>query len=242
MRLARLAVLAGGLKGRRLLEIGCGCGEFLVAARHRGASVFGNDISEEACTFVTERLHIPVFHGILVNSGSAFTDKFGQMDIVVMSDLIEHAVEPLTIFESALSVLRPGGLMLILTPNGGAAADETDTAMRWVGFRVDLEHLQYFSTGTISTLANKYHCKIEHLETLGYPVLDGIDRLPVLRAPARSSWKSNLRSQLKKVMIARELVFAARSVRSAFVARNQQDARCGSYRLFTILRKVAVPD
>ncbi len=149
------------MEGKRLLDVGCGCGEFLAGARIRGASVFGNDISTEACAFVKDKLGIPVLQGPL--SGPAFIEKFGQMDMIVMSDLIEHPVDPLSTFDSALKILKPGGLLLMHTPHGGAASD-LRSAHEWIGFRVDLEHLQYLSTGTISVLASRYDCRIEHLE------------------------------------------------------------------------------
>jgi SAM-dependent methyltransferase len=228
-RLNRLATISRGLKGRSLLEIGCGCGELLVAARRRGASVFGNDISGEACSFVEKLLRIPVFGGPL--AGPAFVDRFGQMEIVVMSDLIEHPVEPLATFQSAWDVLRPGGLLLILTPNGGDAIPDRQharSATGWIGFRKDLEHLQYLSSGTISLLSRIYGCRIEHFETFGFPALDGIGRLP--GTPLGDSLKNALKVQLRKSRLARKLVRASRVFGGA-------DPRRGSYILMTILRK-----
>ena len=235
IRLNRLSALSGGLEGKRLLEIGCGCGEFLVAARRRGASVFGNDISQEACSFVSRQLHIPVFQGPL--SAAAFRAEFGPMDIVVMSDLIEHPVEPLATFESALNVLPPGGLLLIFTPNGGAASDDLRSARQWVGFRVDLEHLQYLSSATIAALASMYSCRIEHLEALGYPGLDGMDRTPAARAAAERSLKSVVKAQLRKSTFARGLVRSVRAFQDVMAGRKRDD-RCGSFHLLTILRKM----
>ena len=53
-----------------------------------------------------------------------------------------------------------------------------------MGFRVDLEHLQYFSPRTIQVLAGTWGLHIEHLETTGYPGLQGIDKLPSKNHPA----------------------------------------------------------
>ncbi|MGO9241233.1 MAG: class I SAM-dependent methyltransferase [Bryobacteraceae bacterium] len=239
IRLNRLSALSGGLEGKRLLEIGCGCGEFLVGARRRGASVFGNDISPEACSFVREQLHFPVSQGPLHDS--AFTAEFGAMDIVAMSDLIEHPVEPLRTFESALKVLKPGGLLLILTPNGGEASDDLRGAMQWVGFRVNLDHLQYLSTATILALACRYGCRIEHLETFGYPWLEGIEDPPTGTAATVRSLKSCVKARLKKIAAARKLVRAVRASRDIF-AGSQRDGRCGTYNLFAILRRMRSPE
>ncbi len=229
IRLNRLCAVSGGLRGKRLLEIGCGCGEFLVAARHRGAEVFGNDISDEACSFLTEHLSIPVFHGQLDNS--TFRKKFGSMDLVVMSDLIEHPVDPLATFASALNVLKPGGLLLILTPNGGNGSDQ------WTGFRVDLEHLQYLSSSTIAMLAGPYDCRIEHLESFGYPDLERIDRLPAGPASRCPSWRSAVKTHLRKWSFARRLRRAGRAFYQ-YSGSGPGDPRSGTYHLLAILRKM----
>lgn len=236
LRLNRLSALSGGLEGKRLLEIGCGCGELLVGASHRGALVIGNDISQESCAFVRDKLNIPVQEGPLCPE--AFRREFGQMDIVVMSDLIEHPPEPLVVWERAVAVLKPGGLLLVLTPNGGVALDSPSAASRWVGFRVDLEHLQYFSAQSIARLAAKYHCDIEHLEVFGYPELRGIDRLPNDRStPNPGSFARSLtdfvKGHLKKSTRLRKIVWMLRSRRAPPPA----DPRCGTYHLFAILRK-----
>jgi 2-polyprenyl-3-methyl-5-hydroxy-6-metoxy-1,4-benzoquinol methylase len=238
VRLNRLAALAGGLEGKRLLEIGCGCGELLAHARMRGASVFGNDISKEACEFVKEKLHIPVFQGEI--SPSTLSNEFNQMDIVVMSDLIEHLIDPLATFYSALNVLKPDGLLLIITPNGGAASDDLESATKWVGFRVDLEHLQYLSARTISVLASRNHCWIEHLEIFGYPALEGIDAFPVLNnvAVRNRSLKVAVKAELKKSKLLRRIAKAVDAIRSSELDI-RPDVGCGTYHLFTIIRRRA---
>jgi 2-polyprenyl-3-methyl-5-hydroxy-6-metoxy-1,4-benzoquinol methylase len=245
VRLNRLAALAGGLEGRRLLEIGCGCGELLTRARMRGAVVLGNDISSEACSFVQKKLGIPVFHGEF--SSMAVSAEFGHMDIVVMSDLFEHLVQPLATFHSALDILKPDGLLLILTPNGGAAARNPGTAAKWVGFRVDLEHLQYVSTGTMSVLAEKYCCQIEHLEVFGYPALEGIDVLPVssfasdhqVSEVTNRAFEGIVRSKLKKFRPLRKVIHVLRRFRSRPVAQRLScpEPSLGTYHLLAILRK-----
>jgi 2-polyprenyl-3-methyl-5-hydroxy-6-metoxy-1,4-benzoquinol methylase len=235
MRLNRLAALAGGLEGKRLLEIGCGCGELLTRARMRGASVFGNDISRESCEFVQEKLHIPVLKGEIHQE--TLQNEFRNMDIIVMSDLIEHLTDPLTTLHSALNILNPGGLLLIVTPNGGAASDDVESAAKWVGFRVDLEHLQYVSARTILVLANRNYCGIEHLEIYGYPALEGIDVFPAQEheAAANRSLKENIKGELKKSKWLRSIVQAVRANRNPAPDR-RNDPSCGTYHLLTIIR------
>jgi hypothetical protein len=100
-----------------------------------------------------------------------------------------------------------------------------------VGFRVDLEHLQYFSPRTIQVLADSWGLHIDHLETTGYPWLNGIDRLPT---------KTNGASGINLVTAAKKLVrrWASWIPQTLQIAREFREPRVrGSYHLFAILRK-----
>jgi 2-polyprenyl-3-methyl-5-hydroxy-6-metoxy-1,4-benzoquinol methylase len=233
-RLNRLQAVTGGLPGLRLLDVGCGRGEFLVAARRRGAVVVGNDISPESCAFVRERLGSPVFAGPL--AAPEFLAQYGAMDVVVMNDLLEHPAEPLALLQAALEVLRPGGWLLIWTPNGGNIARDLATGGEFIALRTDLEHLQYLSAGTVAVLAGRYDCRIEHLETWGYP-----------NPPRPEGWAprmprpGSLRSQLKRSRLARKLVRTARAAR-VYLSGGAPDPECGNYHLLTILRKAGAPE
>ncbi|MCX7015671.1 MAG: class I SAM-dependent methyltransferase, partial [Candidatus Sumerlaeota bacterium] len=163
--LQRLSVLLGGLQGKRLIEAGFGRGTFLLMARALGADVAGCDISPKACRFARKRLGLSVFESSL--GGMARQDA--SADAVAMNDFIEHSADPLADLRAACTLLKPGGLLLIRTPNGGAAGQDADSARRWTGFRVDYDHLQYLSSRTIHHLGAAAGWRIEHLETYGFP-------------------------------------------------------------------------
>jgi len=52
LKVQRLTALLGTLKGKLILEVGAGTGEFLSAVRYAGADVIANEISTEACDFL----------------------------------------------------------------------------------------------------------------------------------------------------------------------------------------------
>jgi 2-polyprenyl-3-methyl-5-hydroxy-6-metoxy-1,4-benzoquinol methylase len=82
-------------------------------------------------------------------------------------DLIEHVLEPLQYLNKATMLLNPGGIIAIFTPNASFALEESAPIL----FRVDLEHMQYFSNTTCNYVAKKLGLDIVHLENVGYPSL-----------------------------------------------------------------------
>lgn len=230
MRVLRLYALLGGLRGKRILDVGCGLGYFLVAARALGAEVLGIEVSPEACEFVGKRLGIPV----KCKPFEQCAAEVEPVDAVVMSNLIEHVKDPRQYVLAAHALLRERGVLLLHTPNGGAAGDSIATALNWVGFRVDLEHIQYFSARTMRCLARDATWQIEHLETFGFPDLRGINRPP----PAPVRQRVGLRDVLRHVPGARAVARALRAAVKEFLPE-PPDPRQGSYHLFCVLRKSA---
>ena len=224
-----LLKLHAGNDQMRILDVGCGFGRFLLEARSVGADVVGCDLSTEACDFANNELDITVHQSELHLCSSSI----GNVDAVVMRDFIEHPVEPLIDIKAAVGILKPGGLLLFYTPNGGEAGINIETARKWVGFRVDLEHLQYLSPHTVNWLSQKYDLRIERLETSGFPGLKGIDKLPKRKPRTVSS----ARETVKKIPWIRRMVKTLRVLKAEMMGNNR-DLRLGSYHLFAILRKV----
>jgi 2-polyprenyl-3-methyl-5-hydroxy-6-metoxy-1,4-benzoquinol methylase len=230
IRLQRLEALLGGLGGRRILEVGCGLGAFLVAARARGAEVIGQEVSGAACAFVREKIGVPVLHEPLESVEKAV----GAVDAVAMIDVLEHLARPKEALASVWRILPPDGLLLLWTPNGGGAGSSLRTARSWVGFRVDLDHLQYFSAATIAGLCDRGRWRIEHLETVGFPDFDGIGAESTAVGRRARIATENFGSRIPG---ARPLVRAVKAFGRELRTLGGRDPRLGTYHLFTILRK-----
>jgi len=99
--------------GGRLLDVGCGIGVFLAAARAEGWDVAGIDLSEFAAGHARERFALEVQSGTLGDRSFA-ADSF---DLVTMWDMIEHVPDPVTELREAHRVLRPDGYLFLNTPN-----------------------------------------------------------------------------------------------------------------------------
>ncbi len=110
--------------GSRLLEIGCGAGNLLLQATVPGSYPLALDLSMQALTFVRSRLREASF-GAQAPSGFACTQALGEalpfragtFDCVLLSEVIEHLEAPQVSVGEAARVLRPGGRLLVTTPN-----------------------------------------------------------------------------------------------------------------------------
>jgi SAM-dependent methyltransferase len=112
-----LATVLDGFPGQAVvLDVGCGDGSALaVAARHNQCHLFaGVDWSADALRRARE-------HGVAVLRGGVDAPGLpiasGAADVVIMSELIEHLVDPDSAIAEIRRVLRPGGALLLSTPN-----------------------------------------------------------------------------------------------------------------------------
>jgi SAM-dependent methyltransferase len=153
----------GGLAGCDLLEVGCSHGHFLQLVRAAGARVTGlePDLASRA------------FAGAL---GFPLLDELPAapaFDIVCAFQVLEHLADPDAWVAQVARALRPGGRLLLALPNGG----ESDrVGPWWIGFRVDLEHFNYFSAATLSRLLARHGLLVERDWLSGQPHLHPTER------------------------------------------------------------------
>jgi SAM-dependent methyltransferase len=109
------AILRGVAAPAVILDVGCGDGAALaVAARQNPAHRFaGIDWSADALRQAGGR-GLSVLRGSI---SSRLPVADGTADVVIMSELIEHLVDPDGAVAEVRRVLRPGGSLLLSTPN-----------------------------------------------------------------------------------------------------------------------------
>jgi 2-polyprenyl-3-methyl-5-hydroxy-6-metoxy-1,4-benzoquinol methylase len=139
-----------GLRGKRVLEIGCATGETSQAAAAAGASVVGYDFSSDALARGRTR-----YANFAFTAGTAQELPFrsGSCDAVVAFELIEHLPSPSRGILEMSRVLREGGLLVLTTPN--AARGRQLGWDLWQGFHTSFEHLCFFDARTLSVYLSR---------------------------------------------------------------------------------------
>jgi len=129
---------------RKLLDIGCGDGEFLSYAKESGWLVFGVEISKEGYEKCKEK-GIEVYNKELREIG--FKDN--SFDVVTLWDVIEHYIYPKDELKEIYRILKPGGILFISTPNHKKGRL---IGANWFGYNASYEHLSYFEGITLSKM------------------------------------------------------------------------------------------
>lgn len=129
-RLARLARLLPGVAdgailevmgldrrwGSQLLDVGCGSGRFMDQMRSLGWTTAGVEVDAVAATYARDTFGLDVREGTLLDAGYAGA----SFDVVTLSHVIEHVDDPVELLRECLRVLRPGGRIVITTPNSAS--------------------------------------------------------------------------------------------------------------------------
>lgn len=190
---------AAGAAGRgRLLEIGCGAGNFLLQASRRGFDVTGVEYSPFACERARQTLGGT--GRVLQGEIDVVAGEPGYYDVCVLCDVIEHVRRPAHFLGQVVAALRPGGLLLVVTPSTSSWSARIMRS-RWMELKP--EHLYYFSPATLTRQLSqagfegiKLHRGTKHLSLdyvaahfEKYPVAGIRAALRGARAVTPTSWR-----------------------------------------------------
>ena len=144
----------------RLLDIGCGAGLLLEAARKNGWNGHGLDVAPKSVEHVRE-LGFEVFQGELLEA--AFPSE--HFDVITASELLEHLFEPKLLVKEVARLLRPGGLFWATTPHArGLSARVLGLKWRCIW---PPEHLQLFSVRGVKRLLHDSGFREVRVNTTG---------------------------------------------------------------------------
>ncbi len=103
----------GNLKGKKILDLGCGGGFFTHIAAELGGDVLGVDYSSSAIHFAKNRYPNRQFNVADATTLQQFPDN--SFDVVLLMDVIEHIYNQDQTMKEIQRILKPHGKVLIST-------------------------------------------------------------------------------------------------------------------------------
>lgn len=103
------------VSGGRLLDVGCGSGEWLLEMRRRGWTVAGVDFDESAVKLARQE-------ALKVECGSLEEQNYPDdyFDAVTLNHVIEHVPDPVRTLAECARILKPEGKLVLFTPNNAS--------------------------------------------------------------------------------------------------------------------------
>jgi len=142
----------------RVLDVGCGSGVLLARMQALGWQVQGVETDPGAVAAARVR-GVPVQAGTLEQQ--AFPD--GHFDAVHSAHVLEHVPDPLALLRECHRVLKPGGTLVILTPNVASWGHRRFGAA-WLNLDPP-RHLVLFSMATLRAAAERSGLSVARLAT-----------------------------------------------------------------------------
>ncbi len=107
--------------GSRVLELGCGAGALCQRLADAGYDILGVDMNSEAFQAELPFRQLDLEnHNQVSEFCSEFSDDGKKFDAVVCAEVIEHVENPWQLMRDIASLVRPGGVVLLSTPNIGS--------------------------------------------------------------------------------------------------------------------------
>lgn len=119
LRLGWIRELAGELRGKEILDVGCGGGILAESMAAAGAQVTGIDLAQKSLQVA--RLH-GLESGVKVDYQAISAEDMaaqhpGRFDIVTCMEMLEHVPNPASIVSACAAMVKPGGWVFFSTLN-----------------------------------------------------------------------------------------------------------------------------
>jgi len=142
----------------RLLEIGCGTGEFLNSMANKpGWEAYGLEVNPDISEAARQKYNLNIKSGTLEQAN--YQTSF--FDAIALWDVLEHLHDPMGALQEIYRILKPDGLLVIRVPNLDSW-DANIFGKYWVGLDAP-RHLYVFDINTLSEILRQSGFQIKKM-------------------------------------------------------------------------------
>ncbi len=165
-RASIIRMLTGFTGDKTLLDIGCAYGPFLSAAADSKFNPFGTDISDDAITYVQQKLKYPAVCSVFPQIDTAEEFGIGQFDVVTMWYVIEHFKDLGSVLRKVASLVKKGGVFAFSTPSGEGISAVSDKDHFYQISPTD--HYTIWEPSRADSILRKFGFKVERIVSTGH--------------------------------------------------------------------------
>ncbi|MFL6137461.1 MAG: class I SAM-dependent methyltransferase [Frankiaceae bacterium] len=172
----RIGVVRGYARRKKVLDVGCVSHDFSFASggggnwlhdhvRKAAAECVGVDYDEAGIRQMREAGY-DVVHADITGDLTPILER-GPFDVVVAGEVIEHLPTPQALLAMAREALRPGGRLVITTPNPYSPRRQRTGALGITWENAD--HIVYAFPSGMAEMADRTGLVLEKFGTVGWP-------------------------------------------------------------------------
>jgi SAM-dependent methyltransferase len=143
----------------KVLDIGCGIGQTLAYHQSRGCEAAGIEADDNVLK-IAARYKLNITSGVF--DGSQFESSY--FDYVTLDQVAEHVMDPHALMRGVHRVLKPGGHVIITTPNPDSFGARLYGA-RWLNWHVPY-HMQFYTRRSMEILAERSGLVLTKVRTI----------------------------------------------------------------------------
>ncbi len=148
---------------KKLLDIGCGTGDFLLAAQKKNWSVVGVEPNKNAADLANKKLNS---ESKIYASLDALMNTHQKFSIITLWHVLEHVPDYDQYITKIKTLLNPNGTLIIAVPNFNSF-DAKYYKSYWAAYDVP-RHLWHFSIFSITSIFSNHQMKVINIKPLRF--------------------------------------------------------------------------
>ena len=146
----RVALIQGAMdvRGKKVIDCGCGSGQYLMALHGLGADVYGIEYDEEKVAQF-QRQHPELAERVRAGDIEQMSFESDSFDLVLLNEVLEHVPHESKALLEIHRVLKQGGMLVVFSPNRLYPFETHSVTMRTSGraFPIYVPFIPYIPLG-----------------------------------------------------------------------------------------------